>query len=96
MTDTQKAAMEQALEALEWADNAMYEGTPIQVNTQKAITALRAALAEDAMQRLTDVQQEMEQEPEHITDGRPCWCEPELHYKDPETGAEVWVHRRAQ
>ena len=39
-------AAQQALEALEWADNAMYEGTPIQVNTQKAITALRAALAE--------------------------------------------------
>ena len=39
-------AAQQALEALEWADNAMYEGEPIQVNTQKAITALRAALAE--------------------------------------------------
>ena len=39
-------AAQQALEALEWADNAMYEGTPIQANTQKAITALRAALAE--------------------------------------------------
>jgi len=39
-------AAQQALEALEWADNAMYEGTPIQANTQKAITALRTALAE--------------------------------------------------
>ncbi len=39
-------AAQQALEALEWADDAMYEGAPIQVNTQKAITALRAALAE--------------------------------------------------
>ena len=46
----------------------------------KAIKLLRAAL----------------QKPEHITDGRPCWCEPELDYKGPETGAEVWVHRRAQ
>jgi len=43
-------AAQQALEALEWADNAMYEGTPIQANTQKAITALRAALAEPAEQ----------------------------------------------
>jgi hypothetical protein len=22
-----------------------------------------------------------------------CWCEPELDYEDPETGAQVWVHR---
>ena len=33
---------------------------------------------------------------EHITDGSPCWCNPELNYRDPETGAEVWVHRREQ
>ena len=33
---------------------------------------------------------------EHITDGTPCWCDPELDYKDPETGAEVWVHRGKQ
>ena len=45
-----RAVVDQALEALEWADNAMYEGTPIQVNTQKAITALRAALAEQPEQ----------------------------------------------
>jgi hypothetical protein len=33
---------------------------------------------------------------EHVTDGSPCWCNPELNYRDPETGAEVWVHRREQ
>ena len=33
---------------------------------------------------------------EHMTDGSPCWCNPELDYRDPDTGAEVWVHRRDQ
>ena len=33
---------------------------------------------------------------EHITDGQPCWCNPELNYKDPKTGAEVWVHKEPQ
>ena len=25
-----------------------------------------------------------------------CWCEPELDYEDPDTGNQVWVHRRLQ
>ena len=33
---------------------------------------------------------------EHVTDGSKCWCDPELAYKDPESGAEVWVHRGKQ
>lgn len=33
---------------------------------------------------------------EHITDGSPCWCNPELDYKDPDTGAAVWVHKEPQ
>ncbi len=33
---------------------------------------------------------------EHITDGSPCWCEPETSYTDPETGASVIVHREPQ
>jgi hypothetical protein len=32
----------------------------------------------------------------HVTDGTKCWCEPELDYKDPDTGAEVWIHRGKQ
>ena len=28
---------------------------------------------------------------EHVTD-KSCWCQPALDYKDPDTGAEVWVH----
>lgn len=51
---TLRDAAQQALEALERADKISGYG-----NNRKAITALRAALAEDAMQRLTDVQQEM-------------------------------------
>jgi hypothetical protein len=33
---------------------------------------------------------------EHITDGSPCWCNPELNYRDPDTGTELWIHRREQ
>ena len=51
-------AMKQALEALVRADR--ISGHP---NNGKTITALRAAIAEALMQRLTDVQQEMEQKP---------------------------------
>lgn len=29
---------------------------------------------------------------EHITDGTPCWCNPDIDY-DPVTGAEVWTHK---
>ena len=32
---------------------------------------------------------------EHIS-SPDCWCEPELHFKDPETGAGVWVHKEFQ
>lgn len=33
---------------------------------------------------------------EHVTDGTPCWCNPEVAYTDPETGASVIVHREPQ
>ena len=26
-------------------------------------------------------------------DSSECWCDPELEYEDPDTGAQVWVHR---
>jgi hypothetical protein len=29
----------------------------------------------------------------HI-DTQYCWCEPELNYQNPTTGAQVWVHRK--
>lgn len=34
--------------------------------------------------------------PQHITNGSPCWCNPDVAYTDPETGASVIVHRRPQ
>jgi hypothetical protein len=59
MTTLHEAA-QQALEALEYINKygfvlADYEGP-----MEQAITALRAALAEEALQRLTDVHQEIE------------------------------------
>jgi hypothetical protein len=51
-----RAAAKQALEALELA----YAGADVITVHGKAITALRAALVEDALQRLTDVSQEIE------------------------------------
>ena len=51
-TDKTIEAMKQALEALEYFDG--------EYDVKDEITALRAAIAEASMQRLTDVQQEME------------------------------------
>jgi hypothetical protein len=33
---------------------------------------------------------------EHITDGTPCWCNPETTYTDPDTGVSVIVHKEPQ
>lgn len=59
-TDKTIEAMKQALEALE-SGPAHWESE--QPDHEAAITVLRAAITEASMQRLTDVQQEMEQEP---------------------------------
>jgi len=32
----------------------------------------------------------------HITDGSPCWCNPDTDYVDPETGIAVIVHKEPQ
>lgn len=51
----------------------------------------------DAGKMIDAPQPQPKQEPrEHITDGSPCWCSPEVDYIDPETGAAVIVHRRPQ
>lgn len=49
--------------------------------THNIITALRAALAKTR---------------EHVTDGSPCWCNPETTYVDPDTGASGIVHKEPQ
>jgi hypothetical protein len=73
-----------------------------------ALTALDAALAEPEKERAEVAAPARgvgtgqtnaptgEAYREHATDGSSCWCNPELNYRDPETGAEVWVHRREQ
>jgi len=63
--------MKQALEALEYIHKGANSQRPhmgiswqdVSGKAEHAITALRAAIAEASMQRLTDVQQEMGQEP---------------------------------
>lgn len=37
-----------------------------------------------------------QRKPEHITNGNPCWCNPEIDYVDPETGVAVIVHKEPQ
>jgi hypothetical protein len=32
---------------------------------------------------------------EHVS-GSDCWCMPTVDYRDPETGAAVWVHKEPQ
>ena len=46
MTEKLRAAARQALEALEEASDALHKGHPVRVHTQRAVAALREALAE--------------------------------------------------
>ena len=84
------------------------ECAPVRV-VREALAALDAALAEPKKERAEvaapardDAElgyvciRADEAYREHVTDGSPCWCNPELNYRDPDTGAEVWVHRREQ
>jgi hypothetical protein len=32
----------------------------------------------------------------HEASGGDCWCGPSVEYKDPSTGAAVWVHKQVQ
>lgn len=32
---------------------------------------------------------------EHVPD-RKCWCEPQMTYKNPDTGNEIWIHNLTQ
>lgn len=106
-----KKAMKLALEALEKANRrtvvmgstgSYREGQihaleSVCTDLAPAITAIREALAEESSG--TEQPAQPQQEPvarEHITDGSPCWCEPETNYKDPETGISVIVHKEPQ
>ena len=48
------------------------------------VSKIAQPLAQPAVQR------------EHITDGSRCWCNPDIDYIDPETGAAVIVHKEPQ
>lgn len=50
----------------------------LQEVVEKLDTAIKQALAAPVQR-------------EHVTD-KSCWCQPALDYKDPDNGAEVWVH----
>ena len=98
-----RAVVEQVREALVVA----WQSTPVW-QIAEARNALDAALAEPKKERAevaaparSGVEGKIDTLTggayrEHVTDGSPCWCNPELNYRDPETGAEVWVHRREQ
>ena len=62
---------------------------------QQALEALEDYEPNDAHKVSAALRERLARQ-EHITDGSKCWCDPELDYKDPETGAEVWVHRSTQ
>ena len=87
MTDTitlPRAVVELALEALE---NVRRYDKENLYGLDDDIAALREALEQPQQEPVTR---------EHITDGSPCWCEPETNYKDPETGISVIVHKEPQ
>jgi hypothetical protein len=92
------AAIEQALtpgEPVAW----MHTGGHIQVRNPgwPPETAALYTAPKGWTPLYTAPQPQPKQEPrEHITDGSPCWCNPEVDYIDPETGAAVIVHRRPQ
>ena len=83
------------------------ECAPVRV-VREALVALDAALAEPKKERAevaaparSGVEGKIDTLTggayrEHVTDGSPCWCNPELNYRDPDTGTELWIHRREQ
>ena len=89
------ALLRQALEAMEELQYAVVSTAKTDDVSlyYRAIAALSAALAESTRKQSLQVAEQ--RGPEHISSPE-CWCHPELDYKDPETGAEVWVHRRMQ
>jgi hypothetical protein len=50
----------------------------------------------DAIATIATQPAAQQRKPEHITNGNPCWCNPEIDYVDPETGVAVIVHKEPQ
>ena len=88
MTHTKDEALKLALEALNTprpTDSYPPLWRSYEKTINDAITALKQALAAPTAQ-----------EREHITDGGQCWCNPDIDYIDPDTGAAVIIHKEPQ
>lgn len=61
-------------------------------------SVLAIAIADEVFKYLTTLDSLMKSatKREHITDGSPCWCNPETVYTDPDDGASVIVHKEPQ
>jgi hypothetical protein len=98
---TKDEALDLALEALE--ELQPDDAYPYSLQS-KAITAVKQARAldkkaENARELGLDYEplhEKSETQRQHVTDGSPCWCEPEISYTDPKTGASVIVHKEPQ
>jgi hypothetical protein len=86
---------------MKWAD--IYAAQTGELYSQAAQDPSKAARMADERTMLACVVAQATSQPtapmrkrEHITDGSPCWCNPETDYIDPETGAAVIVHKEPQ
>lgn len=74
---------------IEWPFDAQSHADALENDEPETLSSNELGIP-DAVVELLNVERE------HVTDGSPCWCEPETDYTDPETGASVIVHRRPQ
>jgi len=86
---------------MKWAD--IYAAQTGELYSQAAQDPSKAARMADERTMLACVVAQAISQPsaptkkiEHITDGSPCWCNPETNYVDSETRIAVIVHREPQ
>jgi hypothetical protein len=86
---------------MKWAD--IYAAQTGELYSQAAQDPSKAARMADERTMLACVVAQALSQPaasmqrrEHITDGSPCWCNPETDYVDPKTNAAVIVHKEPQ
>jgi len=56
----------------------------------------------DKETRIKEIKKELDElyhltkpEPPH-SNSKDCWCDPYLDYENPETGSQVWIHRKIE